>query len=128
MAKAIKNATATETGIAAKPKRAKPATSSKQTTDPVPKKPVKKRTSRSRAAEPSTLQSAVASLYDTATGIVSDRIQPTIDQIKALAVAVIGHEEKKARKSQAKASKQAKPKKAKVATPGAKVTKKKNKK
>lgn len=70
---------------------------------------------RKTKVKPDTLVAAVASLYDTATEIVADRLQPTIDQIKALAHAVIGHEERKARKSQAKADGTGKAKKPKIA-------------
>ena len=115
MGKSVSKASATAAGKSAKPKQAKPAAAVKQTTSATPNKPVKKRKlpARPRATKASALQTAFSSLHETATEIVSDRIQPTIDQIKALALAVIGHEEKKAKKAQTKAAKPAKPTKAK---------------
>ena len=78
--------------------------------------------------KPDTLATAVASLYDTATEIVADRLQPTIDQIKALAQAVIGHAERKARKAQAKADGSGKAKKPNTAKAASRAEKPKKKK
>ena len=83
---------------------------------------------RKSKEEPDALTVAIASLYDTATEIVAGRLKPTIDHIKALAHAVIGQEEKKARKARAKAEgsgKAKKPKTAKAAVTAAKPKKKK---
>ena len=108
MARGVSKASAATTGKDAKSSR-EPATPTRGGTKPKTQKvPVASRRSK---GQPEMLTAAVATLYETATEIVADRLQPTIDQIKALAHAVIGQEEKKARKAKAKAdgSRKAKP-------------------
>lgn len=114
MAKGPSKSKDTAAGKAVKPKQSKAAAATKRTTRSTPKDPVKKRasTSRSPARDAAKLQAAVSSLYDTAVEIISDRLQPTVDQIKSLAQAVVGHEEKKVRKASRKATKPVTPKKA----------------
>jgi len=116
-----------------KPAKPKPATSaarSAKVTKAKAKPSLKKAIGRPRkqAAEPETLSAMIASLYESATEIVADRLQPSIDQIKALARAVIGQAEKKARKVQAKAAKAAKSKRVKAPATTSKAAKPKKSK
>lgn len=112
MAKGVSKPRAAKAGMDAQSKREprEPASSVAK-----PNTPKSSPVPRKTKIKPDTLVAAVASLYDTATEIVADRLQPTIDQIKALAYAVIGQEERKARKAQAKADGTGKAKKPKTA-------------
>ena len=115
-----------------------PTPARSQTTKPeTPAAAKRSPASRSKPAEPknrgkkaSPLTGTVASLYETAVEIVSERLQPTLEQVKALALAVIGQEEKKARKATRKAdktnkrAKSAKPKGDKAAPTAAELKKK----
>ena len=83
---------------------------------------------RKQAAAPDTLSETIVSLFETATEILADRLQPSIDQIKALALAVIGQAEKKARKAQAKVAKAIKSKSAKASAAPSKAAKPKKRK
>lgn len=125
MARGVSKAGAATTGKDAQSSR-EPATPMRGAAKPkTPKVPVASRRSK---GQPEMLTAAIASLYETATQILADRLQPTIDQIKALAHAVIGQEEKKARKAQAKAAESRKtktPKATKAASISAKPKKKK---
>ena len=83
---------------------------------------------RKQAAAPDTFSETIASLFETATEILADRLQPSIDQIKALAAEFIGQADKKARKAQAKAAKATRNKSAKTEAAPTKIAKPKKRK
>ena len=101
--KPAKSAKAAESAKPAKSQAAKPETPEAAKRSPAPRsKPAE---TKKRAKKASPLRGTVASLYETAVEIVSERLEPTLEQVKALALAVIGQEDKKARKATRKANK-----------------------
>ena len=114
----VKPAAVTAKAAPAKPAASKAMSSLKK----APAKP------RKQAAAPNTLSETIISLFETATEILADRLQPSIDQIKALAAEIIGQAEKRARKAQAKAAKATKGKGFRVDAAPDKVAKSKKRK
>ena len=106
MAKRPSKSTDTVSGKSSKPRQPKAAAAPKRTTGPSTKAPVRKKATAARPAkgDAAKLQAAASSLYNTALEIVSDRLQPTLEQIRSLAQAVIGHEEKRARQKPRKSN------------------------
>ncbi|HEX4893457.1 MAG TPA: hypothetical protein VFV47_09225 [Hyphomicrobiaceae bacterium] len=131
MAKSVTKAESTKPRKATPDKPAQSGARAKKPTGKVEQARPKKEPSAPRARKEKTggIASVISSLYETATEIVSDRLEPSIDQIKALARAVIGHEEKKVRKPGKEKAKPAKPSKgAKRKAQGTQPTKLKQKK